>query len=346
MNQRRIKMKIQSLITPKILKETLPASSLALATVNQARKQIENVLTDSQDKRLVVLVGPCSIHDPIACREYAYYLKGVADQLKDQLIIVMRAYFEKPRTTVGWKGLINDPGLNNEYDITTGLSLARKLLIEINEFGMPTGTEFLSMLTPQYYGDLISWVAIGARTTESQPHRELVSAFPCPVGFKNGTDGNIKNAVDAVISASSPHTFISASSGGPCVVQTDGNQATHIILRGGKTPNYFAGDVEVTKNFLIGHGLRPKIMIDCSHGNSSKNHLNQIKVGDYVAGMIDNGRDEIFGVMIESNLVAGNQNFEIGKSYTYGQSITDACICADDTTTLLKRLAEAVKGRQ
>ncbi|MFN8916816.1 MAG: 3-deoxy-7-phosphoheptulonate synthase, partial [Burkholderiales bacterium] len=300
-----------------------------------------------QDPRLLVIIGPCSIHDPKAALEYAAKLKAQREQYKDQLEIVMRVYFEKPRTTVGWKGLINDPYMDNSFKINDGLRRARELLLNISDLGLPAGTEYLDMISPQYLADLVSWGAIGARTTESQVHRELASGLSCPVGFKNGTDGNIRIAVDAIKAARHPHHFLSVTKGGhSAIVSTAGNEDCHVILRGGKQPNYDAASVEAACQELAKSGLEPKLMIDFSHANSSKKHENQLLVAQDVAQQISAGEERIFGVMVESHLVAGRQDHTPGQPLNYGQSVTDACLGWDDSVRLLSILAEAVASRE
>ena len=297
-----------------------------------------------------MVVGPCSIHDPAAALEYCQKLLVARQAHAGELEIIMRVYFEKPRTTVGWKGLINDPELNNSYQINKGLRIARELLLNINEMGMPAATEYLDVISPQYVADLIAWGAIGARTTESQVHRELASGLSCPVGFKNGTDGNVKIASDAIKSAQHPHHFLSVTKGGySAIFQTKGNEDCHIILRGGKTPNYDATHVQAACAELDKAGLAQRVMIDCSHANSSKKHENQIVVAADVAQQVAAGDARIMGVMIESHLVAGRQDLKDGQNLadlTYGQSITDACIDWDATLSVLDTLAAGVKARR
>jgi len=334
------------LLAPMQIMRELKASEAALKTTFVARGQIHDVLRGADD-RLVVVVGPCSIHDPVTALDYARLLKPLADELRDDLVIVMRVYFEKPRTTVGWKGLINDPHLNESFDINEGLRLARKLLLEINEQGLPCGTEFLDLISPQYIADLVSWGAIGARTTESQSHRQLASGLSCPVGFKNGTDGNLRIAVDAIKAATARHHFVSITkSGHVAVFKTAGNEDCHVILRGGKQPNYDAASVEAACRDLSGAGLRPQVMIDFSHANSSKQYQRQIEVGHDVATQIAGGDTRIMGAMIESHIIPGRQDLSVGKSPTYGISITDACLGWDDTGPLLRELAQAVRTRR
>jgi len=294
-----------------------------------------------------VVIGPCSIHDVTAAKEYAGRLLTLREELKDSLEVVMRVYFEKPRTTVGWKGLINDPHMDGSFQINDGLRIARKLLVEINDSGLPAAGEFLDMITPQYVADLMSWGAIGARTTESQVHRELSSGLSCPVGFKNGTDGTIKVAIDAIGAASAPHCFLSVTKyGHSAIVETSGNQDCHIILRGGKEPNYSAHHVNAVKSGLEKAGLPAQIMIDFSHANSSKQFKKQLDVSGDVAQQIANGERAIVGVMIESHLVEGNQSLESGEPLVYGKSVTDGCIGWEDTETVLRQLAAAVKARR
>ncbi|MFM4964235.1 3-deoxy-7-phosphoheptulonate synthase AroG [Aeromonas bivalvium] len=336
---------IKELLPPVAVLEKFPATEAAVSTVFESRQAIHQILT-GEDQRLLVVIGPCSIHDPIAAVEYGKRLKALREQYKDQLEIVMRVYFEKPRTTVGWKGLINDPHLDNSFKINDGLRIGRKLLLELNDLGMPTASEFLDMITPQYVADLMSWGAIGARTTESQVHRELASGLSCPVGFKNGTDGTIKVAIDAIGAASAPHHFLSVTKyGHSAIVSTAGNPDCHIILRGGREPNYSAAHVGEVVTGLEKAGLPQKVMIDFSHANSSKQFKNQMRVAEDVAGQIRAGSKAVFGVMVESHLVEGRQDLVEGCQLTFGQSITDACIGWDDTETLLRTLAEAVAER-
>jgi 3-deoxy-7-phosphoheptulonate synthase len=324
----------------------LPISDAAAEATVAGREAIHKVL-HGEDDRLVVVVGPCSIHDPDAAMEYAQRLVKLQQQHAQDLVVVMRVYFEKPRTTVGWKGLINDPDLNDSFDINKGIRLARKLLLQVNELGLPTGTEFLDLITPQYVGDLVAWGAIGARTTESQGHRELSSGLSCPVGFKNGTGGNVKIAVDAIGSASRPHRFLSITKEGQAaIVATTGNEDCHVILRGGKEPNFDAVSVAQASEVLAAADIRPRVMIDFSHGNSLKKFENQPKVCSDVAAQVAAGDQRIFGIMIESNLVEGNQKVVDGKAATYGQSITDACVNWDTTESMLEELAQAVQKRR
>jgi len=318
--------------------------------VADTRERIRQIMSGGDD-RLLVIIGPCSIHDPAAALEYAARLKALREQHADTLEIVMRVYFEKPRTTVGWKGLINDPYLDESYRIDEGLRMARQLLLEINRLGMPAGSEFLDVISPQYLGDLIAWGAIGARTTESQVHRELASGLSAPIGFKNGTDGNIRIASDAIQSASRPHHFLSVHKNGQvAIVETKGNPDCHLILRGGKAPNYSAAHVEAACKDLEAAKLPATLMVDCSHANSSKQHEKQIEVAADIGAQISGGSRSIFGVMVESHLNAGAQKFTPGKDdatkLAYGQSITDACIGWDDSVGVIETLAAAVKARR
>ncbi|HMM46397.1 MAG TPA: 3-deoxy-7-phosphoheptulonate synthase [Thiobacillaceae bacterium] len=334
------------LITPLQLMRELHASDAVDAHVANARRTIHDVLRGADD-RMFVIVGPCSIHDPAAALDYARTLKPLADALAHDLIVVMRVYFEKPRTTVGWKGLINDPHLDESFDINAGLRLARKLLLEINEAGLPCGTEFLDLISPQYIADLVSWGAIGARTTESQSHRQLASGLSCPVGFKNGTDGSLRIAVDAIKAAAARHHFISVTKAGHVgVFRTSGNEDAHVILRGGKAPNYDAASVDLACGELAAAGLRQHLMIDFSHANSSKQYQRQIDVATDVAAQVAGGDARIIGAMIESHLHPGRQDLVAGESLEYGKSITDACIGWDDTEHVLRMLADAVKKRR
>lgn len=337
---------IRVVLPPAYLQEEYPITDKISETVHDARETVRAIV-NRQDDRLLVVVGPCSIHDVVAAREYAMLLKNKIDEFKDDLCIVMRVYFEKPRTTVGWKGLINDPYIDGTSKINDGLRLARKLLIDLGDMGVPAGSEFVDLISPQYTAELISWGAIGARTTESQSHRELASGLSCPVGFKNGTGGTLQIAVDAVRSAAHPHYFLShTKQGQSAIFETAGNPDCHIILRGGKSPNYSAEHVAEAATVLEQANLPARIMIDCSHANSSKDHLKQIDVCRNVAGQVAGGDSRIIGVMIESHLVAGRQDVKPGKTLRYGQSITDACICWDDTETLLEELAVAVRARR
>ncbi len=318
--------------------------------ISATRRNIHNIMA-SRDDRLLVIIGPCSIHDPAAAIDYAHKLKVARDKYADSLEIVMRVYFEKPRTTVGWKGLINDPYLDESFRIDEGLRIARQLLIEINRLGLPAGSEFLDVISPQYLGDLISWGAIGARTTESQVHRELASGLSAPIGFKNGTDGNIRIATDAIQAAAGAHHFLSVhKSGRVAIVQTNGNKDCHVILRGGKAPNYDATSVAAACADLEKAKLQPTLMVDCSHANSSKQHEKQLEVARDIAGQIAAGSKQVFGVMLESHLHAGAQKFTPGKDklekLAYGQSITDACLGWDDSLQALEVLSQAVLKRR
>ncbi|MGH8855055.1 MAG: 3-deoxy-7-phosphoheptulonate synthase AroG [Telluria sp.] len=337
---------MKELTPPSHLIREFPVGPVAEQTAADARTALHRIL-HGQDDRVMVVVGPCSIHDPKAALEYARRLAPLRQRFADELEIVMRVYFEKPRTTVGWKGMINDPYMDNSFRINDGLRMARELLRDINELGLPAGTEFLDVISPQYIADLISWGAIGARTTESQVHRELASGLSCPVGFKNGTDGNIKIAADAIKAASQPHHFLSVTKGGhSAIVSTAGNEDCHIILRGGKAPNYDAASVEEACRQLAANGLAGRLMIDASHANSSKNPQNQVPVCADIASQIAGGDDRIVGVMIESHLVGGRQDLVPGKELTYGQSVTDGCIDWDTSIGVLEGLAEAVKQRR
>ena len=337
---------IKELSPPSHLLREFPASEPAATTTFEARGAIHRILHGSDD-RLLVVVGPCSIHDYDAAMEYARRLKIERERLGADLQIVMRVYFEKPRTTVGWKGLINDPRLDGSYKINEGLRLARKLLWEFNELGLPCATEFLDTITPQYTADLIAWGAIGARTTESQVHRELASGLSCPVGFKNGTDGNIRIAVDAIKAAAARHHFLSVTKAGhSAIVSTNGNEDCHVILRGGKHTNYDAASVESACTELGKSGLAARVMVDFSHANSRKDYRKQIDVARDVAEQLANGEDRIFGVMIESHLNPGRQDLKPGIALDHGVSITDACIGWDDTVAVLDLLADAVRKRR
>jgi 3-deoxy-7-phosphoheptulonate synthase len=337
---------IKELSPPAHILREFPATELAAATTYEARQALHRVLHGA-DERLVVVIGPCSIHDYDAAMEYAKRLGAERERFAADLLILMRVYFEKPRTTVGWKGLINDPRLDGSFKINDGLRLARKLLWEINELGLPCATEFLDTITPQYTADLIAWGAIGARTTESQVHRELASGLSCPVGFKNGTDGNTRIAVDAIKAAASPHHFLSVTKAGhSAIVSTNGNEDCHVILRGGKTTNFDAGAVEAACAELGKSGLASRVMIDFSHANSSKQFKKQLDVARDVGGQMAAGDDRIFGVMIESHLKEGRQDLLPGKALEYGQSITDACIGWEDSLTALDILADAVRRRR
>jgi 3-deoxy-7-phosphoheptulonate synthase len=321
---------------------TPPVSEL----VFKSRQNISDII-HGRDDRLVVVVGPCSIHDPKAAIEYAKKLKNLESSLSSELKIVMRVYFEKPRTTVGWKGLINDPNLDDSYDVNKGLREARKILLNINEIGLPAATEYLDIITPQYISDLISWGAIGARTTESQVHRELASGLSCPVGFKNSTNGSIQVAIDAIGSASQPHIFLSITKEGKSAIfNSSGNKDCHVILRGGKIPNFESKFIKETSSILAKSGNSTSLMVDMSHGNSQKQFKKQLLVNKDIADQIASGERSIFGVMIESHLVEGNQSIGPKESLTYGQSITDACVSWEDTEVMLKLLSSAVKSRR
>ena len=337
---------IKELSPPLQIMNEFAITEKAATTVFESRQSLHRIL-HGMDDRVMVVVGPCSIHDTKAALEYTQKLLEVKHQLQSDLEIVMRVYFEKPRTTVGWKGLINDPNLDGTFDINSGLRVARKLLLEINELGMPAATEYLDTISPQYIADLIAWGAIGARTTESQVHRELASGLSCPVGFKNGTDGNIKIAVDAIKAASQPHYFLSVTkSGHSAIVSTGGNEDCHVILRGGKNPNFDAPNVEIASTEIAKSGLAARLMIDCSHGNSSKKHENQIPVAANIATQIAEGDTRIIGIMLESHLKAGRQDLIPNQPLEYGISITDACIAWQETIGVLDNLAAAVRARR
>jgi len=337
---------IKELLPPDVIRNESPLTERASQVTYETRQEIHRILHGADD-RLLIIVGPCSIHDPQAAIEYGHRLKAEKDRLQPDLLIVMRVYFEKPRTTVGWKGLINDPYLDGSFRINEGLRTSRKLLVELNEMGMPSGVEYLDVISPQYISDLVSWGAIGARTTESQVHRELASGLSCPVGFKNGTDGNLRIAVDAIRTSQHPHHFLSVTKEGhSAIVSTIGNEDCHVILRGGKQPNYDASSVNAACNELAAAGLAQRVMIDLSHSNSQKNYMRQIDVCREVAVQIAEGDDRITGVMIESNLKAGRQDLKPGKELVYGQSITDACLGWEETIPLLEGLAEAVRARR
>jgi 3-deoxy-7-phosphoheptulonate synthase len=337
---------ISALSTPDAVMQEVPAAPEAMQTVADARRAVQEIL-HGQDHRVAVVVGPCSIHDPKSAMEYANRLVALRITLGDRLELIMRVYFEKPRTTVGWKGLINDPDLDDSFQINKGLRLARRLLADINALGLPAGAEFLDTTTPQYFADLVAWAAIGARTTESQIHREMASGLSCPVGFKNGTSGDVKIAVDAVKSASNPHHFLAVTKNGECAIaETTGNEDCHIILRGGSAPNYDAASVAAACEKAENSGIAPVVMIDASHANSGKNPDNQPAVIDDIANQIKGGERRIFGVMIESHLVGGRQDQKPGQDLTYGQSITDGCLDWDRTVACLETLAEAVATRK
>ena len=337
---------IKELVPPSHVFREFPVGVQAAQTTHDARHAIHRILHGADD-RLLVVIGPCSIHDVDVAVEYAKRLKAEVSRFEKDLLIVMRVYFEKPRTTVGWKGLINDPRLENSFRINEGLRLARGLLLEINEMGLPCATEFLDTITPQYTADLISWGAIGARTTESQVHRELASGLSCPVGFKNGTDGNVRIAIDAIRAAQSPHHFLSVTKGGhSAIVSTTGNEDCHVILRGGQSPNYDAAHVDAAAKEISAAALASRLMVDFSHANSSKEFKRQLDVASDVANQLAQGEDRIFGVMVESHLVEGRQNLTPEKPLEYGKSITDACIGWDDSLTVLETLAQGVRARR
>jgi 3-deoxy-7-phosphoheptulonate synthase len=337
---------IHELAPPSHLIREFPCTEKAGATVYASRQAIHRLL-HGMDDRLVVVVGPCSIHDVKAAKEYAARLAAERKRLAADLEVVMRVYFEKPRTTVGWKGLINDPGLDNSFNINLGLRLARELLLDINELGVPAGCEYLDMITPQYIADLVSWGAIGARTTESQVHRELASGLSCPVGFKNGTDGNVRIAVDAIKAAQQPHHFLSVTKGGhSAIVATNGNEDCHVILRGGRAPNFDAPSVDAACQEIARAGLAQRLMIDASHANSQKKPENQLAVCEAIGQQVAKGDERIVGVMVESHLVAGRQDLLPGKPLTYGQSITDGCLGWEETVRALDALADSVRRRR
>ncbi|MDL2337201.1 MAG: 3-deoxy-7-phosphoheptulonate synthase [Pseudomonadota bacterium] len=337
---------VRPLISPALLLDELPMPEAAQTLVQDAREALAEVLAGADD-RLIVVVGPCSIHDHEQAIAYAHGLKQMADELRDDLLVVMRVYFEKPRTTVGWKGYINDPRLDGSFRINEGLRRARQLLLEITEIGLPAGTEYLDLLSPQYISDLVSWGAIGARTTESQSHRQLASGLSCPVGFKNGTDGGVRVAADAVVAAAASHAFMGMTKMGQAAIfETRGNADCHVILRGGKKPNYQAADVSAACEVLRAAGLREQVMVDFSHANSEKRHQRQIDVAHDVAAQIAGGEKRITGAMIESHLEAGRQDLVPGQALTRGVSITDACLGWADTQPLLRLLAQAVRHRR
>jgi len=337
---------IKELSPPAHIIREFPISEAVASVVSNARGAIHRLLHEMDD-RLLVIIGPCSIHDPAAAIDYANRLMRERKRFAPELEIVMRVYFEKPRTTVGWKGLINDPRLDNSFDINLGLRTARKLLLEINSLGLPAGTEFLDMISPQYIADLVSWGAIGARTTESQVHRELASGLSCPVGFKNGTDGNLRIAIDAIKAAAHPHHFLSVTKAGhSAIVATGGNEDCHAILRGGKAPNFDAASVDAACKEAAAANMTCRLMIDMSHANSSKKPENQLPVSENIAAQIAAGDQRIFGVMVESNLVGGRQDLVAGKSLAYGQSITDGCIDWEGSVKILENLAQSVRDRR
>ena len=338
--------RVRPLLTPALLEEELPLTANHRRLVADSRAAIARLLK-GEDDRLMVVVGPCSVHDPAQAIDYAQRLQAAAADHDKNLLVVMRVYFEKPRTTVGWKGLINDPHLDGSFAMNEGITMARRLLRDIVGLGLPVGTEFLDLLSPQFISDLVSWGAIGARTTESQSHRQLASGLSCPVGFKNGTDGNVKVAADAVLAASAPHAFIGMTKMGQAAIfETRGNPDTHIILRGGKAPNYSAADVQSACEQLEASNQRPQVMIDASHANSSKQYLRQVDVIHDVATQITKGEHRIIGVMIESHLQAGRQDLVPGHPLRYGVSITDACIGFEQTMPLLEALSQAVTARR
>ena len=337
---------VRPLITPALLQEWLPTPSAAEMLVAHSRQQISSVL-HGQDSRLVVVVGPCSIHDHDQAMDYAHQLKAQADALQSELLIIMRVYFEKPRTTVGWKGYINDPHLDGSFAINEGLEMARRLLLDILALGLPVGTEFLDLLSPQFTSDLVSWGAIGARTTESQSHRQLASGLSCPVGFKNGTDGGVKVASDAIQAAQAAHAFMGMTKmGQSAIFETRGNDDCHVILRGGKQPNYGAADVSATCAVLKAAGLREQVMVDVSHANSSKQHARQIEVAADVAAQVAAGDHRIIGLMVESHLEEGRQDIVAGQPLKRGVSVTDACVSMAQTVPVLQNLARAVRARR
>lgn len=338
--------KVSPLIPPSLLLEELPITVDCIATVTKGRREVQAIL-NGEDNRLLVVVGPCSIHNSDLAIDYASRLKKFADEVKDRMLLVMRVYFEKPRTTIGWKGLINDPDLDGSFKINKGLRKARKLLIDINSIGVPVGCEFLDTISPQYTADLVSWGAIGARTTECQLHRELASGLSMPVGFKNGTSGDTTIAIDAIRSAANPHHFLGVNTQGlAAIVTTTGNVDCHVILRGGnKGPNFYEKDIQDLKQSLAKLGLKQRVIIDCSHGNSLKNHKNQISVAKNIGDQISKGEKAIVGVMIESNIVEGKQDLGSGKSLVYGQSITDACLGYDETVEVIRRLGDSIGQR-
>jgi 3-deoxy-7-phosphoheptulonate synthase len=339
-------IEIKELTPPSVLLDKLEPSKATTDRIVKTRAEIHRILHSAND-RLLVVIGPCSIHDYDAGIEYAKRLLTQYHKHSNELLIVMRVYFEKPRTTVGWKGLINDPHLDGSFDINEGLDLARRFLLEVNELGVPAATEFLDTITPQYTADLVSWGAIGARTPESQIPRELASGLSCPVGFKNGTDGNIRIAVDAIKAAASPHHFLSVTKDGrSAIISTTGNEDCHVILRGGKTPNYDAENIDAVAKELAQSGLNAKVMVDCSHANSQRQYKLQKQVAVNVAEQLNTGDDRIIGLMIESHLNEGRQDHEPGCALEYGKSITDGCLGWDDTVEILDMLAESVKRRR
>src|SRR3984893_3346040 len=339
-------LEIKELLPPAHVIREFPISETAAKSVYETRQAIHRILHGADD-RLLVIIGPCSIHDVKAAKEYALRLKEVRDRLADRFVLVMRVYFEKPRTTVGWKGLINDPRLDGSFEINEGLRVARRLLADITDRGVPCATEFPDTITPQYTADLIAWGAIGARTTESQVHRELASGLSCAVGFKNGTDGNVRIGVDAIRADNAPHSFLSVTkSGHSAIVTTQGNEDCHVILRGGRAPNYDAASVDAACKELGQAGLAARLMIDCSHANARKQHKLQIEVARDVAAQVARGDDRIVGLMVESHLEEGRQDLGTGKPLEYGRSITDPCLGWEDSAAVLERLAESVRMRR
>ena len=338
---------VQRIPAPGELVNGIAITPKAAETTYSTRQAIQNIL-HGKDDRVVVICGPCSIHDVDAAIEYATRLKPLIDEHHEELVLIMRVYFEKPRTTIGWKGLINDPHLDNSFKINEGLEKSRQLLLDLNDMGVPAGTEYLDMLSPQYYSDLISWGAVGARTTESQGHRELASGLSCPVGFKNGTDGNVQIAVDAIRASSQPHHFLSRTKDDhSAIYETSGNDSCHLILRGGSNgPNYYRENIDSVCLQLESAGLRPQLMVDLSHANSLKKADRQVLVGEDISRQITDGESRIMGMMIESHLVAGRQDLVPGQPLVYGQSITDACVDFSQTETILSTLVEAIRARR
>jgi 3-deoxy-7-phosphoheptulonate synthase len=337
---------ILELITPQALLNQFPLDEASARLIYETRQTLHRILY-GHDHRLAVIAGPCSIHDTAAAEDYAAKLQELARPYGEALFVLMRVYFEKPRTTVGWKGLINDPQLDNTFRINEGVRLARKVLLEVTDLGLPCATEFLDTITPQYTADLIAWGAIGARTTESQVHRELASGLSCPVGFKNGTDGNIRIAVDAIRAAASPHHFLSVTKHGhTAIVSTMGNEDCHVILRGGKEPNFDAASIDAACKVLADSGLAQRLMVDFSHGNSRKQYKLQMEVAESVGSQVAAGDERIVGVMVESHLVEGRQDLSPDQKLEYGKSVTDACIGWDDSVALLEGLAQSVRKRR
>ncbi|HUX81518.1 MAG TPA: 3-deoxy-7-phosphoheptulonate synthase [Halothiobacillus sp.] len=339
-------LNIHNLLSPEQIRSEFPLTERGAATVVETRRAIRSIL-NREDDRLIVVMGPCSIHDVKAAREYAARLKTLSDTVSEDILLIMRVYFEKPRTTVGWKGLINDPNLDDSYEINKGLGVARHLLVDLADMGVPSATEYLDLISPQYVSDAVSWGAIGARTTESQVHRELASGLSCPVGFKNGTDGGLQVAIDAIRAAARPHHFLSVTKAGQSAIfSTSGNVDCHIILRGGKKPNFDANSVNEALEQLRAAELNEALMIDFSHANSQKQHARQIQVADDVATQIAAGNAGIVGAMVESHLIGGRQDVHPGRPLVYGQSITDACIGWEDSVGIIQRLVEAVRVRR